>query len=810
MKYRIIKSLCILLSSALLFGAVGIGTIGALIERRYERSLPKDFFALSVRGISPRFYVYQFSDRTNRVGETIELTDDFFMQEKSKAVSINSIPTDLINAFVAIEDKRFFSHKGVDWYRTIGAIVNYFTGFSSTFGASTITQQVVKNVTGRNEVTPGRKLQEILYALDLEKKLDKSQILEIYLNVIHFSDRCDGVYAASEHYFSKEPKDLTLAESACVAAITNNPSYYNPIRNPENNRYRRDLILKAMLDQGYINQTDYQDAVQTPIQLNVSQGTLTNSNSWYIDMVIEDVINDLCYEKGMSRAAASRLVYSGGLRIYTAMDPGVQEYVEEYYQNAIKVPMDEHGISAQSSLIVIDSKTGDLLGIAGGIGVKSGNRVQNYATQTLRPPGSTIKPLSVYAPALEMGIINWASVYDDVPVEFKENGNKLWPKNANGVYRGLTNISYAVAHSTNTVAVRVLKELGLEISFQFAKEGFHLDSMVRDSRGNDCDIAALALGQLNYGVTLREITAAYSVFADGGVYHPYRSYYRVLDAEGRIILSKADEAQRVISQGNAAIMTKLLQGVIRDGTSSSISLNKRIECAGKTGTSNEDQDRWFIGYTPELICGVWCGYEYPKPLEGKNICTKIWDDVMSGILLKRNTPRTFDTPSTVIAATYCKDSGDLLDEACLLDPRGSRAEVGWFLRDQIPANFCSRHILCEIDGEHGGVSHGFCPSEFLKKVGLLRIEDRDFPKQIIVLDAQYVYREDPTGLVPQADQRIPYFGIQSNGYHGISYGEKQFNRSCQVHQDESANKNDEKETKRYHNPFWSINPKTNS
>ena len=248
-----------MLSVILVLGSIAIVFCGYALEKRYQKELPDDFFALSVRGESPKFYVYQFKDRVNRIGEAIDVTESVFAQRRSSAVSIDQIPKDLINAFVAIEDKRFYQHHGVDWYRTVGAVANHFLGFQRTFGASTITQQVVKNVTGKNEITAKRKMQEMLYAKDLERRLDKSQILEIYLNVIHFSDGCDGIYAAAEHYFSKHPSDLTLAESACIAAITNNPSLYNPIRHPQENKYRRDLILGAMLEQGYIEEAAYKE-----------------------------------------------------------------------------------------------------------------------------------------------------------------------------------------------------------------------------------------------------------------------------------------------------------------------------------------------------------------------------------------------------------------------------------------------------------------------------------------------------------------------------------------------------------------------
>ena len=756
--------------------------MGFYVRTHYEMQLPDDFFRLAEKRESPHFFIFQFEDRTDRIGEAVEVTSNAFAQKQNVYVAYPDIPQNMIDAFVAIEDKRFYEHRGVDWYRTVAAGVNYILGFSDHFGASTITQQLVKNMTGNSEVTLSRKMQEILYAKDLERRLDKSEIMELYLNIIHFSDDCDGIAQASMHYFSKMPSELTLAETASIAAITNSPSYYNPIRHPEHNLTRRNIILREMLDQGYITFQEYESACIAPLQLRVDDSGAVSEgiNSWYVDMVLEDVINDLIEEYGISRSLASQYVLSGGLRIDMAMDPEIQKLVEDYYRTAVTVPKNEKGESAQSALIVIDSRTGDILGVAGEVGDKTGNRVQNFATQTKRPPGSALKPITVYAPALEQGIINWASVYDDVPVEFNSGGNMVWPRNATGVYRGLTNISYAVAHSTNTVAVRVLQELGLETSYRIAKERFHLSGMVSEAGANDRDLAALALGQLNYGVTLRELTAAYTVFADRGVYHPYRSYYRVLDADGNILLACPDAAEVVLSEGNAAIMTKLLQGVVDYGTSSSITLKNRVECAGKTGTTNADGDRWFVGYTPELICGVWCGYEYPEPLEGRNLCTNIWNRVMSDIVEEKGGKDRFDIPQNVIRASYCRDSGKLLSDACGYDPRGNRSEIGWFLKENMPTSFCDCHVLCDYDSEHGGISHGNCPDSFLKKVALIKAERR-FPMQIYVSDAQYVYRGDPLSINPNENEKQPYFANEVIGYYGASPVEHPFNRSCKIH-----------------------------
>ena len=727
---------------------------------------------------TPQFYVYHFTDRTNRTGERQSITDEVWSGRQTVYVPYEDIPKSMINAVVSIEDKRFFEHRGTDWRRTLAAVGNYILRGDSHFGGSTITQQLVKNLTGENAPTWQRKLQEILWARDLERRLDKTQILELYLNVVHFSDQCDGIAAAAEHYFSKSVGELTTEECASIIAITNNPSYYNPIRHPENNLSRRNLILEQMQVQGYLTSQEYTVAFSTPITLNVKSNEGFNTNSWYVDMVVEDVINDLVTKYNMSRSAASHLFHAGGLHIDMAMDKEIQSIVEEYYRTSVRVPQNAKGESAQSAMIVIDSKTGDILGVAGAVGEKNGNRLQNFATQTKRAPGSTIKPLTVYAPALEEGILNWASVYDDVPIRFDVDGRSMWPKNANNTYRGLTNIAYAVAHSTNTVALRVLEDLGLETSYVYGRERFHL-GLVSRSGANDCDWAALGLGQLNYGVTLRELTTAYTAFADGGVYHPYRSYYRVTDSEGNILLSRADEAERILSPETAAIMTKLLEGVIENGTSSSVTLQNLCACAGKTGTTQNDHDRWFVGYTSSLVCGVWCGYEYPEALEGRNLCTSVWNAVMRNIVSKRGEKREFEIPETVVQANYCRDSGELLSLACQKDARGNRVESGWFTAQTLPHSLCQCHVLCEVC-KSGGVCHEYCPDEEREEVGLIQVE-RHFPKQVTVSDSEYVYRGDPTEYESNPNPSEAYFSAHLPDYCGISESKKQYNRSCTTH-----------------------------
>ena len=775
-----------ILMTILLWSAVTVVICTAFyLTSTFSTSADELLPTLGTKVQSPQFYVYHFIDRSNRVGERENVTDQTWSGKKTAYVPYNDIPQAMIDAVVAIEDKRFFRHRGTDWKRTISALVNYFLQGERHFGGSTITQQLVKNLTGEKDPTWQRKIQEILWARDLERKLDKTQILELYLNVVHFSDQCDGIASAAEHYFSKTVAELSIEECAAIIAITNNPSYYNPIRHPENNLARRDIILTEMHKQGYLDEKVFEAAQSAQTVLNVKTESDGGSNSWYVDMVAEDVINDLVEKYGMSRSAASHLLHTGGVHIDMAMDIDIQKIVEEYYRTSVRVPKNQKGESAQSAMIIIDSKTGDILGVAGAIGEKKGNRVQNFATQTRRAPGSTLKPITVYAPALEEGIINWARVYDDTPIKFDVNGRSVWPKNANNTYRWLTNIAYAVAHSTNTVALRVLEELTLSKSYSYGKDRFHL-GLVSTSSANDCDWAALGLGQLNYGVTLRELATAYTAFADGGVYHPYRSYYRVTDSDGSILLSCGDEAERILSAETAAIMTKLLEGVIESGTSSSITLQNLCACAGKTGTTQNDNDRWFVGYTPSLVCGIWCGYEYPEPLEGKNLCTGAWNTIMRQIVTLRGEKREFDIPSSVISAYYCRDSGELLGEACQKDPRGNRVEKGWFTTDTMPNTICKCHVLCEVCAS-GGVCHGNCPTDEKKEVGLIQVE-RHFPKQVVVNDAEYVFRGDPQTISPNSNLGESYFAADLTDYCGVSGIKEQYNRSCVIHTEENEDK----------------------
>ena len=399
---NIILTILLVVTVFLLF--IGL-LFGIYVAAATQREIDESIFDLLSRNTASKIYYYK-SESDREAGIATELEgQELYGGYRCSPVEYADLPRDLIEAFVSIEDKRFFSHSGVDWYRTAGATLNYLLSFEDEFGGSTITQQLIKNVTERDENTLERKLQEILWALDLETKMSKEEILQNYLNVINLSNGCYGVGAAAEYYFSKSVSELSLLECASIAAITNNPSYYDLRRNPENNRKRAELILAQMLDQGYITSDEYDDAINREVVLNISADEADRVNLWYVDMVIEDVISSLMNEKGYTRSIANMMLYRGGLKIYTAMDLEVQNILERYYSDLSNFNVKSLEGDLQSAMIIIDPYSGDVLGVAGAIGQKNANRIQNFATGTVRPAGSVIKPLSVYAPGIENNVI---------------------------------------------------------------------------------------------------------------------------------------------------------------------------------------------------------------------------------------------------------------------------------------------------------------------------------------------------------------------------------------------------------------------
>lgn len=679
---RILGFFAVLLTVIFLLGAVGAVALGVYLKD-YDTDIDVSMLDMTeAGGGASKLYALQN-------GEYTEIGDGLYSSIKYKYVPIEQCPENLKNAFVAIEDKRFWKHSGVDAVRTSRAVVNYLKGESRSFGASTITQQLIKNLTGRDEYTLTRKLGEILSALELERSAHKEQILGAYLNVINLARGCRGVGAAAELYFGRDVSDLTLRQCAVIAAITNNPSVYDPVSNPESNAARAEVILSEMLSQGYIDDREYANAMNEKLTLADQGDSQGQISSWYADMVAEDVISDMCEQLGYTRAEAALLVYNGGLKIHTAMDTSVQSELEKYYENEKNFPSGKGGEPPQSAMMITDRHTGAILGVVGAVGEKSGNRIQNYATDTRRSPGSAIKPLSVYAPALASGKINWATVFEDAPVKFVEGSDGKtvpWPKNADGRWRGSVTVRDALVSSVNTVSVRALESIGMDASLEFMKGKLHFNSL----GGSDKTLSALALGQTSHGVSMRELLGGYSIFYDG-VYREPISYYAVYDSDGRLLLENKQIRHTVIGEEDACIMTEMLKGVIIEGTAQDICLcpQKGIAVAGKTGTTQNNCDRWFVGYTPDLIAAVWMGYDYPAPLDGikGNPCVGIWDAVILSCCEARGeVTEEFNLSRGVMRLTYCKESGNIPNGYC-----SDNLAEGYFTPDNMPSEVCKAH-----------------------------------------------------------------------------------------------------------------------
>ena len=661
-------------------------------------------------------------------GERMEL-ERLYGSENRVWANYDEIPRDLRNAFIAIEDERFMSHKGVDWKRTLAATVNLVLPYSGNFGGSTITQQLIKNITGDDEVTIQRKVLEILRALDLERKLSKEEILEMYLNTINLSQGCYGVSSAAYVYFGKNVSELDLAECACIAGITNSPTYYDPFQNPDNNKTRQELVLKKMLELGSIDRAAYEQAVNEPLVFrNANEEEETSSSdvqSYFTDLLITELIDDFRNKLGYSSTMAYKLLYAGGLTIEATVDPEVQAKLESIYTDRSNFPT-VSGTTQLESAMVIMSTDGYLRGIVGGIGHKSGNLVLNRALSQ-RQPGSVIKPLSVYAPALEYNLITPYTAVDDSPSKYISSTGALvegesvillsdptittWPANNNRRYQGMMSIRQALEESTNTVAVRVLDRMTLDTAFDFATERFGL-SLVRDETRNgvystDLTYSALALGGLSYGISLTEVTAAYVPFVNDGVYREPTTYTRVFDADGRLILDNTGGDSIAVSGETAYYMRDMLESVVTDGTASAAALDG-FAVGGKTGTTSNDYDRWFVGFTPYYVAGVWVGFDRNKEVKlDYNPSVRIWHDVMES-LHEELAPRTFEKPDNLITCAYCVDSGGIPSESCLNDPRGSRVAYGEFFEADAPTTLCGLHTAVHLCADTGKICTEYC------------------------------------------------------------------------------------------------------
>lgn len=543
----------------------------------------------------------------------------------------DQIPQHMKDALVAIEDKRFYTHKGVDWFRTAHAALNMFTG-GSTFGGSTITQQLIKNLTQQDDITVQRKLLEIFQALDLEKNYDKDEILEYYLNAVYFGEGCYGVQTAAQTYFGKDAKDLSVAESAAIVGITNLPTYYDPFYSVENNKERQENVLREMYKQGYLNKSEYEAAKSEELEFVRGENSPDTFNvySYYEEVVLSDVIGDLAEAKGISRNAASQLVHNAGYEIYACIDKDIQAKVDAIYTDPEQLPKSYSGTKSQlqSAIVIIDQTTGEIKALSGGTGEKTISYGLNRATGTTRPPGSSIKPIAVYGPAVEYGLISPSTLVLDKDEKHVQLTHTSWyPKNSPPGYDGIITITTALQKSKNTVAAQIMDKLTPSASLEFLRSRLGVTSLI----DSDADYAAMALGEPHYGITVREMAQAYTALANDGVFTYSRTYTMVKDRSGKIILDNQPQTIQAFSQETARTMTYMLNNAATYGTGHESRLSN-MPVAGKTGTTSANRDRWFCGYTPYYTCAVWTGYDTPETMSfSGNPATQIWQKVMSAI-----------------------------------------------------------------------------------------------------------------------------------------------------------------------------------
>jgi len=667
---------------------------------------------------------------TDPSGEIV-VYEELYSNANRVWVSINDMPQDLLDATIAIEDKRFYEHNGVDLITTVKATIRYVIdrvlGRSEIgAGGSTLTQQLIKVITKDNAVQGAagiqRKFKEILRAYYIERKYNKDQILEYYLNTVNFGYQYEGIYTAAKSYFGKEPKDLTAAECATIVAVTNWPSYYNPYISLDNNKERRLHILYEMYDQKMLTKEEYDAARNQEIVLigrNASStGSSSGVQSYFTDLVFEWLIEELMVQKGYTRSYAIDYIYTSGLRIYTTVDPVVQQFCEDYFSNEENFYTEEADYLAslesdapkqEVAFLLEDPKTGNVLAIIGGRGEKKEALGLNRVTMSKRQPGSSIKPLTVYGPAIEQNLITAATAIDDAPIQINIDGKtkyeeytsfdiaeqydlstliytsyNSWPLNYDRKYRGTVDIKIALSNSYNAPSARVLNLVGVEDSFNFAKNMLGLSSLV----DADMNTAPLSVGSLTYGVTVQEMVSAYTVFANAGIYSASRCVTRVETYDGKIILENDVDRSIVFTPQTAYLITDILQRAVTVGSSAVANLYNSdegifIDTAGKSGTTSSFNDRWFIGYTPYYLAGIWWGYD--KSTYGTTENTehiRMWHEVMKFVHENRGiTEAEFVVPDGIVTSSYCSVSGKLPGPYCSSDPSGSSTvKTGKFKR----------------------------------------------------------------------------------------------------------------------------------
>ena len=736
----------------------------------------------------------------------IQIYQNIYPETSSQWAEYEDIPKNLINAAIAIEDHRFYEHQGVDWVTTIKATARMFFGDSSV-GGSSITQQLIKNVLlteddRADEVTVQRKVLEIFRAIQLEKSYDKETIMEMYLNVIYLGQNCRGVRSAAASYFGKELEKLTLAECASLISITNNPSLFDPYSDDvftyageerdgmQRNQYRQQIVLSQMLEQEWITQEEYDEAIAQELVLkagiddadrltncinascgyedilstfreeegevycpqcgehvNVEEDASRKYYSWYAETVLEDVARDLAEKDGVEWNDITAELYSkkiqhSGYHILICLDMEVQEQLDAIYTDLNAIPAVYGGQQLQSAMVIIDNRTGDIVALAGGVGEKEGFDNWNRATDARLQSGSSIKPLAVYAPAFEAGVVSPATVIRDMPISYASG---CYPLNDSRTYNYGATVFSGVVSSINAIAANTLEKAGVAYGFEFARDKFGLSSLVElyvDSDGDehtDIGVGPLAIGAQTWGVRVRDMANAFATFPNEGIYRKARTYTKVYDSAGNLVLDNEQEEEEILGYKAVNYMNYCLANATASGTGTEAKISG-ITTAGKTGTTDSNKDRWYCGFTGYYTAAVWCGFDSPakiRPMNGvNNPSAALFKKVLGPLHKGLSDVELYDT-SDMITVSMCIDSGKYATSACKADIRGSRVgSAKVYPEDRPGTGSCDDHVMVDYCSG-GGVATEFCKkfaetdsSVSFDEVALLKVTQKELSNML--------------------------------------------------------------------------------
>ena len=687
-----------------LFVAALIGILGVVVTFLVIQIVkaPK----LSEIEAAPEGYLSTILDKDGTAINTLYVTESNRIY-----VGLENIPEDLQEAFIAIEDARFYSHHGVDPQGMIRAFVHGIKNGGFTQGGSTITQQLLKNnvFTGwMNEQTfyekLCRKVQEQFLAIRLEQRYTKEWILESYLNTINLGGGTRGVQVAAQYYFGKDVSELSLAESALIAGITKNPTTYNPVLNPEKSLERQELVLDAMVKQGFISQEEYDQAINENVIGNLQKNAENRGVkvfSWFEDALLLQIVDDLTATYRYTEEEAWNLIYSGGLTIYSTVDTNLQEICETQATNPNWYKDDE-----EVSIVVTDVSSGAVRAIVGSSHEKTESLVYNRATDAVRQPGSTIKVISEYAALIDSGKATLGTVLDDSPTTYS-NGTKI--SNSYGTFRGMTTIREAIKTSSNVVALKGYQMAGERSVFEYLNR-FGITTLNNQDKNE-----AIAIGGTYHGVTNLELTAAYNAIANDGAYiRPY-FYTKVLDRNGNILLKNELEFTRTIEKDTAQLLTSAMEDVINSGTGTGARING-LTLAGKSGTTNDRKDGWFVGFSVYYTCGVWGGYDSNESQSNTAYVKKIWQKIMVEAHRGKENQSLVEK-SALTEAKICTKCGKLAVEGLCEDTvQGNMTAMEYFASGTIPTENCDCHVLVSICQESGRKANEHCPTSKQNKV----------------------------------------------------------------------------------------------